>query len=417
MDSAEYAQWFRASTPYIRAHRAKTFVVTLDADALGSDNAINIVHDLALLHVLGVRLVIVFGIEPHDSIVDASVMDELLDRTGRQRAGLEALFSTGIPASNLRNRHIPLVSGNFVTAKPVGIVDGVDQLHSGAVRRIHGSEIAALLDASNLVLMTPIGFSTAGVAYHLDTEDLAVETAVTLQADKLIVFDELDRVVDANGHEQSDLTAAELQDLIGAVAHDSQLSRRLRALVHACRRGIQRSHLISYRADGALLQELFTPDGVGTQVSEDDYRSIRRATTDDMGAIVELIRPYEMDGSLVPRPRDRLEEEIDRFWVAELDGLLIGCCALYPFEEGFFELGCVVSAQAYRSNALGQRLLRAAQNAARDEGATSLFVLTTRAADWFADNGFVAASIDALPESKKAMYNQQRNSKVLIKRL
>ncbi|MDE0178873.1 MAG: amino-acid N-acetyltransferase, partial [Gammaproteobacteria bacterium] len=298
-----YARWFRASTPYIRAHSGRTFVVMLGADALESDNAVNIVHDLALLHVLGVRLVVVHGANiESDGPVTPSRLADIQAAAATARSKLESLFTTGIPLSRLRDRHIPLASGNLVTARPIGVVDGVDQMAAGTVRRVHVDVIRDLLGSDSVVLISPLGYGATGATYALRVEQLAAGIAGDLAADKLIVFDAARRIAD-----RSDLNSAELKQLRATWDQDDRTARRLDALQEACRRGVPRAHLIGFDEDGVLLRELFTAEGAGTQVSDGDYRVIRRAGPGDVGAITELMRPLEASGTLAPRPADLVE--------------------------------------------------------------------------------------------------------------
>ena len=420
MDSADFARWFRDSTPYISAHRRRTFVVMLGGDAIASPNLVNTVHDLALLHVLGVRLVLVHGIaeeasEGDHTVPDGAAMDAVVGAIGVSRSRLEALFSTGIPSSPLRASRITLASGNLVTAKPAGIIDGVDRLRLGEVRRVHATEIGKLLDNGAIVLVPPIGYSTSGAAYVLAPEALAAEVAATLGADKLVVYDAIERVSDVG-----EMTPQSLARTLAEEDHPPPTEARLRALLQASEAGVSRCHLISFHADGALLQELFTAEGVGTQVSKEDYRAIRPATNADVAGIVELIRPLEEQGLLVPRPRDRLEAEIGHFAVAELDGIIVGCCALFP-QGDTVELACVATHPSHRfrvaGRTLGERVLAHAEATAKECGFDRMFVLTTRTEDWFAERGFAPAEIDELPVSRQALYNYQRNSRVMIKEL
>lgn len=403
-----YARWFRASTPYIRAHSGRTFVVMLGADALDSDNAVNIVHDLALLHVLGVRLVVVHGanIEP-DGPVTSSRLADIQAAVATARSKLESLFTTGIPLSPLRDRHIPLASGNLVTARPIGVVDGVDQLAAGTVRRVQVDVIRALLGTDSVVLISPVGYGTAGATYALGAEQLAAGIAGDLGADKLIVFDACSRIAD-----RSDLTTDELKQLRATWEHDARTARRLDALQEACRRGVPRAHLIGLNEDGVLLRELFTAEGAGTQVSDGDYRMIRRAVPTDASAVIELMRPLEASGALAPRPQEFIERQIENFFVAELDGTLTGCCALFPLDETSAELACLVG-----GGAVGPRLLESVEQAGRARHLRRVFALTTQAADWFLEHGFAKTSVDALPVDRKALYNYRRNSHVLVKDL
>ena len=405
-----YARWFRASTPYIRAHRGRTFVVMLGADALASPALVNIVHDLALLDVLGVRLVVVHGATTDVfGPLDVEDLDAAQAGANAARARLEALFTTGIPQSPLRNRHIAVVSGNLVTAQPLGVIAGVDQLGAGKPRRVQADVVRDLLAAGNVVLLPPVGYSASGAAYFIAPETLAVRAAADLCADKLIIYDTQSRVA-ATG----DLTTAGLADLRREGAFDTRTDRRLAALGEACREGVKRAHLVGFADDGVLLEELFTAEGAGTQVSDGDYRLIRRATAADVGGIVELIRPLEDAGVLVRRSRDRIERDIGGFFVAELDGALTGCCALLHLggDSESAELACLVGGAS-----VGPRLLAAVEEAARNAGVGRLFALTTTAADWFLEHGFRVVDVADLPADRRSLYNDRRNSKILLKEL
>lgn len=428
MDTNAYTRWFRGSTPYISAHRHKTFVVLLSGEALDHVNLTNIVHDLALLHVLGVRLVLVHGARPqieqtlgesvyhhHRRVTDENAMQTITGIHGQLRSRLEALFSTGLPNSPLHNVDIPVSTGNYLTAKPIGVVDGVDHLFSGEIRRIDVARIKTALAEQALVLVSPLGYSPSGQVFNLNSEDLASDLAIAIKADKLIMFDETAHVVDHSGARISTLTPGELDTHL--TAQGAAKEHRFRHLQKAVRGGVTKSHLVSFAEDGALLAELFTAEGVGTQIVEQRGRGIRPATAKDVAGIVEVIRPLEEAGTLVRRERARLEQEIDNFLVAELDGIVVGCCAVYDYATQA-ELACVGVHENYQSgNGIGQRLLEAAEQKARDLGADELFALTTQTRDWFLDRGFHPATPEHLPAHKQSLYNWQRNASVMVKSL
>ena len=414
MDSADFARWFRDATPYIGAHRGRTFVVLLDGEVVDCPNLGDLVRDLALLHALGIRLVIVHdadGLAAGD-VVDARSRDALIAAVGLVRSRLEAHFSALAPLGAGGSERIVPVGANLVAAKPRGIQDGVDQQFAGEPRRVATDEIGRLLDQRFIVLLPPLGYSNAGEAYALNAASVAANVATVLGADKLIVYDAIEQL---NGISQ--MSPSALASLLGKNDCPQASQPRLEALLRASRGGVARGHLISWRSDGALLRELFTAEGVGTQVSEDDYRTVRPAQVSDIPAILELIRPLEETGLLVRRPRNRLEADIGHFHVAELDARVIGCCALYP-QGDVMELACLAVHPGHRSvvdgKTLGERLLAHAREVTRAHGAERLFVLTTQAEDWFSARGFRPSEPDALPASRQALYNDRRNSKVMI---
>lgn len=433
MKTEQYARWFRASTPYISAHRGRTFVVLLSGEAILHGNLVNIVHDLALLNVLGARLVVVHGARPQidralpDSrfhtylgitrrITDAAAMDAVAGVHGQLRAELEALFSTGLPTSPLHNTEIQLVTGNFVIARPIGVLDGADHQLAGQSRRVRANGINAALDTGAIVLLSPMGYSPSGQAFNLAADELAEQVAVALGANKLIVLDESPYLTNTDDARIANLSPEELEEVLGTRLLGESTRRNLRALLGAVRGGVASGQLVSYADDGALLAELFTAEGVGTQVTREDRRVVRRAEAGDVADIVEIIRPLEEAGVLVERSRDRLERELEYFLVAEVDGIVAGCCALLPAGSGA-ELACVAVHPAHRGgeSGLGGKLLAAAEDAARAEGFDQLFVLTTQTRDWFVENGFTETDCDSLPESYRAHICLERNAKVLVK--
>ena len=436
MNTQDYARWFRASTPYISAHRQQTFVVLLPGEAIAHPNLINVVHDLALLHVLGARLVIVHGARPQIDaalpgshletkdgvlrrITDRGAMQAIAGVYGQLRTELEALFSTGVPTSPLHNAEIQIVCGNFITARPIGVLDGTDYQLTGQPRRIQAQRLHGMLDAGAIVLLSPIGFSPSGQPFNLAADELAAEVAVAVKASKLIAFDRQPYLAGADGQRMGNLSPASLDAALESAPIDDVTKQHLAMLARAVTGGVASGQLVSHQDDGALLAELFTAEGVGTQITEDDRRVVRRAEPRDVADIVEVIRPLEEAGLLVKRSRDRLEREIERFLVAEVDGFVVGCCALYPAGSSV-ELACVAVHPAHRFAAhggAGARLLAAAEEAARAEGFERMFALTTQTRDWFVEQGFQDASVSDLPAPRQTLYNHARGAKVLVKAL
>ena len=433
---------FRHCSPYINAHRGKTLVLLIDGDALTDGKFNNIANDLALLNSLGIRLVLVHGGRPqiearlaqqgiesqlhrHLRVTDSATLACVKEVVGGLRSEIEARLSMGLPNSPMHGAKLRVCGGNFISAKPLGVVDGVDYCHTGEVRRVDSGAISQLLDQGSIVLLSNLGYSPTGEIFNLAIEDVAAQVAIALQADKLVCFGEQNGVVHDNGQAHSELLtkAAErlLQQYLDGLDDPQQphspLARQLTAVTTACRGGVERGHLVSYHQDGALLLELFTRDGAGTMVLQESYEQLRQAGIDDVGGILALIRPLEEAGVLVRRSRELLETEIDRFVLVERDGATIGCAALYPYADGSAELACVAVNSDYRGGNRGDRMLEQIEQQARAQGIKRLFVLTTRTAHWFQERGFVEVTRDALPADKQALYNLQRNSKVFEKPL
>lgn len=442
-DTKQYVNWFRHSSPYINAHRGHTFVLMLSGEAVADPNFANIVHDIALLNSLGVRLVLVHGSRPqieerlqqkqigtrlhhHLRVTDQDTLTCVIEASAIVRAEVEARLSLGLPNTPMAGSRIKVVSGNFVTAKPVGVLDGVDMAHTGQVRRLDSDAIRQQLDDGNIVLLSNLGYSPTGELFNIAAEDVATCTAAAVQAEKLILFGADQGVKDSSGQLRSELLTRKAERLVAQYLSSLQdsdkphteLSRHLEAAVNACRNGVNRCHLISYKEDGALLGELFTRDGEGTMILQESYEKLRQASIEDVGAVMELIQPLEQDGTLVRRSREVLENEIERFTLIERDGVVIGCAALYPFpKENMGELACVVVSAEYKGGSRGDKLLTAIEKQAMDAGLEQLFVLTTKTAHWFVERGFSEHKVEQLPSEKKAIFNLQRNSKVFVKSL
>ncbi|EHK9975490.1 amino-acid N-acetyltransferase [Escherichia coli] len=432
----ELVEGFRHSVPYINTHRGKTFVIMLGGEAIEHENFSSIVNDIGLLHSLGIRLVVVYGARPqidanlaahhheplyHKNIrvTDAKTLELVKQAAGTLQLDITARLSMSLNNTPLQGAHINVVSGNFIIAQPLGVDDGVDYCHSGRIRRIDEDAIHRQLDSGAIVLLGPVAVSVTGESFNLTSEEIATQLAIKLIAEKMIGFCSSQGVTNDDGDIVSELFPNEAQARVEAQEekgdYNSGTVRFLRGAVKACRSGVRRCHLISYQEDGALLQELFSRDGIGTQIVMESAEQIRRATINDIGGILELIRPLEQQGILVRRSREQLEMEIDKFTIIQRDNTTIACAALYPFpEEKIGEMACVAVHPDYRSSSRGEVLLERIAAQAKQSGLSKLFVLTTRSIHWFQERGFTPVDIDLLPESKKQLYNYQRKSKVLM---
>jgi amino-acid N-acetyltransferase len=320
---------------------------------------------------------------------------------------------------------VRVVSGNFLTARPVGIVDGVDFQHSGLVRRVDSGAIQMAIESGAVVLLSPFGFSPTGEAFNLSMEDVATSTAIALQADKLVFVGEVPGIRESREDPDSaidtELSLAEAKRLLAALPAASAPTDPafyLQHCVKACEGGVERSHILPFATDGAMLLEVFTHDGVGTMVVDEKLESLREATSDDVGGILQLIEPFEKDGTLVRRDRHEIERDINNYSVVEHDGIIFGCAALYPYPESrTAEMAALTVSPLAQGQGDGDRLLKRVEQRARAVGLDSIFVLTTRTMHWFIKRGFVQVDPDWLPEARKRKYNWDRRSQVLVKKL
>lgn len=424
---------FRGSAPYIDAHRGCTFVIHVEGEAFQSP-CDALIQDLALLHTLGVKLVLVFGCKPQAQaaltqaghplqcllgrwIVDQDGMDVIAAQTQQLRMMIEARFSVGLPNTPLHGLDIVTVSGNFVMARPFGVRDGVDGLYAGDVRHVRREAIDVLLERDMLVIIPPIGYSSTGELFDLDAVEVASQIAIAMHADKLILLGQHDGVRDEAGVLQYQMEPEQARQFSNASMPEA-LRHQLEAACTAARKGVKRTHILSWKDRDALLGELFTRDGMGTMITQERYEQLRTATSADIGGLMELLHPLEERQILVHRSRERLEQQIADYTVIDRDGMTIGCAALHSYpQDGCGELACVAVHESYRDGERGSRLLDAIEHRARQQGLRQLFALTTHTAHWFFEHGFLPAGIDQLPEARRSAYNTQRNSKVLIKPL
>lgn len=431
--TTEFVHWFRNSSPYIHAHRNRTFVIFFGGNLVTEADFDNLIHDFALLKSLGVRLVLVHGIRSqiderllqqgdtpkfhhHLRITDATTLQYVKQAAGLVRVEIEALLSMGLPGSPMAGAKIRVASGNFVTAKPLGVLDGIDYCHTGKVRRIDAQAIHQQLDQNNVVLISPIGYSPSGEVFNLSAEEVATEVAIALQAEKLILLTEQACLSPQDQHPLQQLTTEQASTLLADLPET--LARSLQAAIQSCRQGVARAHLLDRHLDGSLLLELFTRDGVGTLISSSEFETIRSATLDDIGGIMELIKPLEQQGILVKRSREKLEMEIGDYIVIERDGLIIGCTAFHVMQDKqYAELACLAVHPDYRKDARGNRLLEYLIDKAEKQAIRRLYIRSTQTVHWFVERGFKLCEISDLPEPMKSAYNYQRNSKVLFKQL
>jgi len=432
-----FVRWIRLAAPYIHAFRGKTFVIAFGGEVVADDNFIGIIHDLNLLHSLGVHIVVIHGSRPQIEailaqqdipsryafglrVTDAETMDCVLEASGQVRSRIEALLSLGIANSPMAGARIRVASGNFITAKPMGVREGTDMLLTGEVRRVDTEAIQQRLDDGDIVLISPLGYSPTGEIFNLALEEVATQVAVRLAAHKLIFLMETEGV---RGTRRQLLTELSTKDAEAVLANGrdkvpADVQHYLPCAIRACDNGVKRAHLISRHLDGALLLELFTRDGVGTMIAATPLAHLRNATIDDVGGLLQIIEPLEEQGILVRRSRERLETEIERFIVAEHDGGIIGCAALYAFaEEKVGELAALAVHPDFRREGYGEALMNEIEARARKLRLAELFVLTTRTSQWFLERGYRNATISDLPKQKQALYNYQRKSQVYRKTL
>jgi amino-acid N-acetyltransferase len=440
-----FVPWFRSVAPYIHMHRGKTFVVAISGEAIEAGKLPSLVQDLAMIQSMGVKVVLVHGFRPQVNeqlkakghvpqyshgmrITDSVALDCAQEAAGQLRYEIEAAFSQGLPNTPMAGATVRVISGNFITAKPVGIVDGVDFQHSGMVRKVDVSGISQILNLDAMVLLSPFGFSPTGEAFNLTMEEVATSVAIALHADKLIFVTEVPGIrVRPHEPESEDnpidtempLDVAEaLLAKEPSATQPTDIGFYLQHCVKACKAGVERSHILPFAVDGVLLLEIYVHDGIGTMVVDERLESLREATSDDLGGVLQLIEPFEQDGTLVRRERTEMERDIGNYSVIEHDGVIFGCAALYSYpEKRTGEMAALTVSPSSQGQGDGEKILRRIEQRARAQGLDSIFVLTTRTMHWFLKRGFVQSPIEWLPEARQRKYNVDRKSVVLVKKL
>jgi amino-acid N-acetyltransferase len=426
-------------------HRGKTFVVGIAGEAIAAGKLQNLAQDLALIQSMGVKVVLVHGFRPQVNeqlmakghtpryshgmrITDEVALDCAQEAAGQLRYEIEAAFSQGLPNTPMAGSTVRVISGNFITARPVGIVDGVDFQHSGLVRKVDTAGITQTLAFGSMVLLSPFGFSPTGEAFNLTMEEVATSVAIALQADKLIFMSEVPGIR-MQAHEpagddnpiDTELPLAAAKALLANLPSASQPSDTafyLQHCVKACEEGVERSHILPFDVDGALLLEIYVHDGIGTMVVDEKLESLREATADDVSGILQLIEPFEKDGTLVKRSPTEIERDANNYSIIEHDGVIFACAALYPYPESrTAEMAALTVSPHVQGHGDGERVLKRIEHRAKAAGLDSIFVLTTRTTHWFLKRGFKLVDPDWLPEARKRKYNWDRKSQVLVKKI
>jgi amino-acid N-acetyltransferase len=462
----EGLDWFRTAVPYVTAHRGSCMVIAFAGEAVLDPHFPFLLGDIALLHALGVRIVLVHGARPQIEarlrergrepryaqglrVTDADALEAVCDAVGRMRLRIEGLLSRNLGNPRVGGARIRVSSGNFVTARPLGVRHGVDFQYTGEVRRVDAAAIERLLEGGQIVLLPPLGYSPTGEVFNLTGEDVATQVAVAIRADRLIFLTEAGILRDHDQETLTQLTVRDVENLLQyPLVFPEELVGHLRSAVGVCTRGDMRVHLVDRHVEGGLLSELYTHHGIGTLVSREPLERLRAATVEDIGGIFDLLQPLEQEGILIQRSREHLELEIQRYQVLDADGWIIGAAALQIFSlqesggtpEGILDLrdsrdsrdsrdhGQVQPAMVaeisslalhpdFRGSGRGDQILEHMERLAARRGVRQVFVLTTRTEHWFRERGYEEASLQVLPPSRLQQVQTRRGAKVLVKAL
>lgn len=457
-----FVEMFRNSAPYISMHRGSVMVLHIPGDIMGTVAFERTLDDVALMSLLGVKICIVCGVAAQVDrrlrelnvtprycgdvrITDNDTLRIVKEEAGFARCEIESALSRGFKGRP-GAMGINVVGGNmFYSAKPFGVIEGVDFGFTGEVRKVETEQLLRRLDQGDVVLLTTLGYSASGQVFNVVSEHLASECASALSASKLIFITEGQTLVDTRsnsviqsmrlrdakallGHHNVTLypTSVAEECLVGGVpvlseqrasanSHKASILRFCRYSVQALLKGVRRAHLVP-PGNGRLLQELYTRDGAGTLISRDLYDGIRPATVADVPSIMDIIQPLIDDGVLTVRSKSQMEKDISQYYVFTRDNLTVACGQLRKFGK-CAEIGCLAVDPGYRRGGRGDAMLGYLERIAVNSGLTTIFVLSTRTMQWFLERGFNEVAVEALPPERVEIYNWKRKSKIYMKKL
>ena len=458
---------FRGAATYIASHRNAVFVFHLPGELLEWEGISGLMDDIALSWLLWAKIIIVAGsrlqidnrlnqeasargefdagIRRHRSIrvTDAETARVVKEESGYVRFEVERWLAKSLKARLGNPRDMEgmqsdgmVVSGNFYSAQPYGVIDGVDYMYTGFPRRVEVDKIRGVLNNNDLVLLAPLGSSPSGEMFNVNSEYLAAYVAGSMNACKVIYLAVQCTEFRTKGSKKlvQNLRVSDAKNLLSyhkvkihskgfasiedGVQHSPGVTESLLKIgwsTYALERGVKRAHVIT-PVNGALLLELYTRDGSGTLISRDVYEGIRPADVNDVAAIYDLIKPLINAGTLVNRPKTILEKDINSYYVYTRDDLIVACGQIKQFEGGMAEIGCLVTNVEYRSQGRGDAMLGYLERLSIACECSTVFVLSTQTMQWFVERGFREEDLDKLPPSRRAVYNHKRKSKIYVKK-
>lgn len=433
---------FREASKYINEFSNQTFVIAFSGEIISDNQLENIVQDINLLQSLNIRIVIIHGIRPQINeainklpsetminnirVTDQKTLEAVIDINARNRIKIEsALSSKALDFSpNVKDNKVS--SGNFITAKPLGVIDGVDMKFTGQIRRIDVKSIQNKLDHKEIVLISPLGFSPVGDIFNLAYEQTAAHISEAIKADKLIYYINNNGILNLQGKLISELTTEKAERLIENI--EKSLSPKqapfisladfhiLKSSMFAIKNNVPKVHLINKNINGSIIQELFTERGVGTIFTKYPLEIIRQAEIKDIKKIYQLIKPLETKGILINRAKEQIEKDIKQFYIIEHNHNIIGCTALYQYHK-MVEIACFAIHNDYQNKGYGNKLLEFCEKYTKKISLSEMFIFTTQSEHWFLEKKFIQKNKDLIPEKRKKFYQPERNSKYLIKKL
>ncbi|MFC1585377.1 amino-acid N-acetyltransferase [Fibrobacterota bacterium] len=419
---------------YITRFKDQVFILKIDDDLLETPLFPLLIKDIVLIKNMGIKIILVPGAKRS--------IDQVLETYGEPTPSHNHIRITSdaslplvkLGASNVANKLLTLlsengahgVSGNWVKARGIGVIDGLDYQNTGRVESIKLSVINGLLNNDLIPIASNIGWSTAGKPYNISSNELAVILAKTIGASKLFFIStrkgipaiENCRVTNLGVRDTGVFRTLEIGQAEQLLSyHEKQLDNDVKELIgfglEACSAGVNRVHIIDGTQDGILLEEIFSSTGCGTMLHANIYANIRRAKTEDIPGMLHIMQPYVANGTLIQRTSRDISDKLDSYYVYRVDESLHGCGALTFYSRQSAEIESVIVDAQFSGLGTGKKIVSFLLEKARRKNIKKVFVLTTQSGDFFMNIGFKESSIDVLPPEKKAAYNDDRSSKVL----
>lgn len=412
---------------YVPQFRDRTFVIALDASIVGHDSFQSILLDIAVLRSLNIRVALVHGAE--STLIELAKHREIqLSDTDGTGITNEATLALSIEAANavthqlikgLSANGLEAIRPNAIHASPMGILKGVDYLHSGRVERVNATLLENLLNLGTIPIMPPLAFDSEGNSFRLNSDRVALSVAKSLSAVKIIYITAKEGLY-IDGELTRQILASDLEALLESPNAPRRLTPHSKAkcAFEACSNGIPRVHIINGKTEEGLLSEVFSHEGIGTLVYDNEYRQIRRALRRDVRSILQLIKGAVDADELVKRTRTSIERNLHDFYIFEIDKTPVGCISLHRYENlNKAELACLCVSSHHENQGIGRKLVEFGLQRAAELGVQQVFAVSTQAFTFFTSKvGFKKGSVDDLPPRRRTFYEKNgRKSRVLLK--
>lgn len=411
----------------------KTIVLKIDYPILNAPHFPQLLKDMAMLRATGIEIILVPGARGWiDAVLkEYDIQSEYVN--GVRIATQDSIPFIRMAAFDVANRLMTqltafqanAVIGNFTRARGIGVVNGVDFQHSGHVDKILKEPLQQILNQGMIPIFPCIGWNAAGKPYNLSSDEIALAVAEALQAEKLFFVTDSDGFMEArfllppglvknSDGRVARLSLEEAQEVLNLNAGNPDPDLKyLELALTACRKGIERAHVVDGRMEGAILREIFSNLGIGTMVyGNNDYESIRPMKADDIGDVLRLMQPLINEGILIKRTEEDLISRQNDFVVYSIDDVVHACGALHDYGNGQGEIAAIATNPVYSHLSMGRKILSYLVEKAERVGMTRVFALTTRTVDWFEQMGFVEVDIESLPARKRETYDHLRKSRI-----